>query len=101
MTFSQGLFSPRTVTSDTGGIIGNGPFLVRLGNFRLLYREGRHSLKIPVELLNGNPNYSVGSDLIKQWDSPYESLSRDQVHIVRNNIFEALDFMGARYSNIR
>ena len=98
MSIKRSLFHRRTAESDSGGIIGGGAFVVKLGNFKLVYQEGDHALQIPVELLQGKSvDYDIGVNLIRQWDEPLETLSKDQALAVAANIFAALDYMRIRY----
>ena len=102
MSFHRSFLSYRTAKSDSGGIIADGPFTVKLSNFSLLYKEADHRLKISVELLRGNTaDYNINVDTIRQWDEPIEPLSRDQVAVIRKNIFAALDHLHIRCSNAR
>jgi hypothetical protein len=96
----RGYLRRRTVTSDEGGILKNGPFSVKLQNFRLVYREGDHSLTLPVEpLLDGSQD--IGTALIRHWDQSSAPFGKDQVEAIKRNIFAALNHMGARYTNVR
>lgn len=100
MRFYRSPLRPRTIWSETGGVRGTG-FKVKLGNFKLTYSEENHTLTIPVELLQGNgSDYNIGTALIRRWDNSRDDFGSDQVWVIKNNIFAALDHMGIRYSNL-
>jgi hypothetical protein len=102
MHFRRSLLHRKTVESDSGGILNDGPFIVKLGNFKLIYRERGHRFQIPVELLQGKDvDCNIGTSLIRQWGDPLETLNKEQVAAVSANIFAALDYMHIRYSNVR
>ena len=87
----------RTAISDSGGVISDGPFEVRLQNFRLRYREENRSLTIPVEMLKGNPDYAIGTALIRHWDVPMKVALSAEIETIKANINAALVFLKVRF----
>lgn len=102
MNFKRRLFSRKTVQSDCGGVIGSGPFCVKLQFLRLIYTERGHKLTIPVEPLRGRvADCEIGTALIRHWDNSKDPFRTDQIFTINQNIFAALDFMNVRYANPR
>jgi hypothetical protein len=96
------LFHPRTVQSETGGALADGPFRVKLATvgFKLIYSEGECKLTLPVEYgLDGSCN--IGTVFIRHWNGSSEIFGKDQIFTIEKNIFAALDHMHIRYTNIR
>lgn len=90
----------RTVLSDGGGVIENGPFSVILRNFTLTYVEGDQKITIPVEvMLRGH--CEIGTTWIRCWDNSDTAFSVNQIFTIKQNIFSALDFMKVHNTNPR
>ena len=102
MNFRRPFLSRHTVDADGGGVIGNGPFRVKLRAFTLTYVEGQQKLTLPVELLTGKTaDYNIGTNLIRHWDDSAEVFQASEKFTIENNIFAALDYMRIRYTNAR
>jgi hypothetical protein len=103
MAFRRLLRRRKTAESDDGGILANGPFMVRLSNFKLVYKVttvlGFRSNCCKDK--DKDADYNIGVNLIRQWDEPVEPLSKDLIAAIRANIWRALDYMRIRYSNVR
>jgi hypothetical protein len=102
MNFKSTLLQRRAVQSDTGGVIANGPFRVRLTTFgsKLIYSERDHKLTLPVEY-GLDRSCNIGASLIRRWDDSSEQFRKDQISAIDKNIFLALDHMHVKYTNIR
>lgn len=93
-------FPPKVVRRDNGGIIANGPFRVEVPGFgfELFYSEAEHNLTIHLELLVGG-SFVVDTSDIRHWDNSSVPFTREQVAIIQNNIFSALDSIDFKYVN--
>src|SRR5262249_37872955 len=98
LRFHRPIFRRRLAVSDAGGTFG-GQFSVKMGNFRLVYKEGGETLTIPVEILLRNAGYNIGVALIRHWDGSSTPFTKEQAAQIKANIFAALDFMRVRFTN--
>jgi hypothetical protein len=102
MNLKRRLFSWRTAHSDGGGVINDEPFYVKMRFRRLIYSEGDHTLTVHVEPLLGRiADCAVDITMIRHWDGSQEALRSDQIFIIKQNIFAALDFLKIRDANVR
>jgi hypothetical protein len=90
-------FAIRTVRSDSGGIIENRPFCVKLGFLKLIYREGEQKLTLPVEPLLGPDQRQIGVGVIRHWDGSSEPFQEYDRSKITYNIYAALDRMHEKY----
>lgn len=102
MTVRKIRLKPRTVQSDSGGIIENGAFQVKVPifGFKLTYREAGRKLSLPFEV-GLDHSLSIGTALIDHWDGLNEIFTPHQKTAIERNIFDALDCLGIRYTNAR
>jgi len=91
----------RVVEADEGGILGGGFSIGIKDQFRLLYQEDDHVIKVGTEPLRGNAGRVVYLLAVQGWESPYqnERLAEDQVYKVRQNILAALKFLGVKFES--
>ena len=102
MSLRKRKFAYRTAQSDTGGVLNDGPYRVKLTAFggKLIYAEGDHKLTLPVEYgLDGSCN--IGTALIRNWEGSPEKFDANQKFTIEKNIFAGLDYLHVRYSNSR
>lgn len=100
MKLRRALIPPRTIQSDVGGSLPNGPFRVRVPLFglKVIYSEGEHKLTIPLEVgLDGS--FDIGTALIRTWDDSSIRFEANQVRTIERNIFAAFDKLHIRYTN--
>ena len=91
---------PRGVRSSTGGVLAGGPFYVKVEVFGsdLVYREGNHTLTLPVEFGSGG-SCLVETDAIRHWDGTFDIFDKVQVATIARNVFAALDHLRIRHPN--
>jgi hypothetical protein len=93
MKLRRVFFAIRTVRSDSGGIVENGPFCVRLRSLKVIHMEGEHQLTIPLE-----PSYcQIGEAGIRHWDGSSKPFQEYEVSKIKYNIHAVLDHMHEKY----
>ena len=68
--------------------------------FNLIYSEKGHKLTVPVEF-GLDRSCNIGTAVIRHWDGSADVLARDQIIAIEKNIFDGLDYLGIRYTNVR
>lgn len=94
------LLHPRAVQSNSGGVLGNGAFRVKVEVFGsdLVYQEGERKLTLPVEFgIAGS--CLVNSQSIRRWDDAPVDLDPHQISLIERNIFAALNHLRIRFQN--
>ena len=67
--------------------------------FNLIYPEHGHELSLPVEF-GLDRSCNIGTAVRRHWHGSADVLARDQIIAIERNTFDALDYLGIRYTNV-